>query len=343
MGDKPRELVPMEIFLKMRTLSKQYESKVRDLKKQISEADGDEKKRLDQELIRIEDEEKNAYKMVASKLVFKQDAMRNYAQNIIGRAKVVYEQVMSGQEIDFDKFCKYDGFFRGVSFDRAEWQKALQGSLVTPLRYLFEANGATQLNAMTRAPDEKGEWVDMTVGEAMMGHQILDIPTFRTLKTDVTPDEWKALKDQGYRTRGKWIIQPNGKYKINYDRVQNNKRTVWKQWMLMKLGGDLWQHVTRHSTDPAFDMHHYLQILEAIEKLPTALAGDEYDMQGVRITDTFFTHHQMQWLKRISGTTNMQLFNRQFWADIAQGDKRKKDPKFGESANIIISAIFKGY
>ncbi|HWY79723.1 MAG TPA: hypothetical protein VNW29_05175 [Candidatus Sulfotelmatobacter sp.] len=340
-----RNKTPMEIFNDLNAKSEEWDSMRRRLKDKLAKTPEDnkaERDRILQELDRVEELSKNEYKMLAGQLEFNQDAMRNYAQNIIGRGRVLYETLMGAKEIDFDKFCKYDGMFRGISFDRAAWQKELQGGLITPLRYLFDANGATQLNMLTRAPDENGNMQTMTLAEAMMGHQVLDVPELRTQRKDLTPEKWKAMKQLGYRQRGKYIIRPDGKHDINYNKVQENKRMVYKQWMLMKLAGDLWQHISRHSTDPAYGMSHYMNVLDAIINLPGGMDGNEFDMQGARVTKAFFEKWQIQWLKKISGTTTTSLFNREFWINIFVGDNRKKESIFGESFSILMSAIFRG-
>jgi hypothetical protein len=349
---KSRKKTPMEIILQMHKSSEFWDNERKKVQEELKNANEDETKRLKQKLQEIDERSKNEYKIVAGQLVFNEDAMKNYAQNIIGRAKVLYEQVMSAQEINFEKFTKYDGIFRGVSFDRAEWQKAMQSGLITPLRYLFDANGATQLNMMVRAPeyggiDEKGKPIwnhkNMPLGEAMFGHQILDIPEFRQTIKDLMPDKWKEMREKGYKWNGKNVVRPDGKNMINYDRVQENKTLAYKQWMLMKIGADLWSHIDLHSIDSAYGMEHYMNVLDAIATLPGGVEGDEYDMNGVRITKPFFSKEQMKWLKEISGTTPMKLFMRQFFADIFIGDKKKQETMFGESFGLIIGAIFKGF
>jgi hypothetical protein len=350
--EKRRSMTPMEIMMQMSNLRLKYDQERRRLKKQLDSASDSEAETLRQELAALDDEETTRYKILSSQLVFKQDSMRNYAQNIVGRSKVLYEQLMGANEIDFEKFTKYDGVFRGVSFDRAEWQKALQNGLITPLRYLFDANGATQMNMKVRAPtftgmDNKGKpkwkFEETSLAEAMLGYEVINIPEFRTQVSELSPQEWRERKAQGYKRRGRYIVKPNGRYELDANKMQENKTMVYKQWMLMKLGGDLWTHIDRHSTDPAYNMSHYLGIIEAIESLPGNLAGDDKKMQDVRVSEMFFSHHQMKWLRKISGTTMTKLYSRQFWADVFTGDKKKKESKFGESASIILTAIFKGY
>jgi hypothetical protein len=348
-----RQLTPMEIMIKMRRTNAKFETMTKELRDKFeSTTNPDEKEKILREINRIEDISKNYSKEFASQMEFHDHAMRVYSKNIVGRVSTLYGQVMKGQETAFDKFTKYDSVFRGVNFDREAWQDALQSKLITPLRYLFEANGATQLNMMVRAPvyagrdkDGNPKWEHkwQPLGERMMGHQILDIPEFRMRKKDLTPEKWSELKHEGCRIKGKYIVDRQGKHKIDYNKVQENKPMVYKQWMLMKIAGDLWSHIDRHSTDPAYGMNHYLNIIDAIRDLPGDLTSSEYDLRGARISKMFFSKEQIKWLRKISRTTMLSLFNHHFWADLFMGDKRKKESVFGESTGIILNSIFKGY
>jgi len=72
------------------------------------------------------------------------------------------------------------------------------------------------------------------------------------------------------------------------------------------------------------------------------LEGNEYDMKGVRIVKPFFTHEQIQWLKRMSGTTNVRLYTKALLSDIFMGGRDKKKSLFGDSATTILRGVFKG-
>jgi hypothetical protein len=152
-------------------------------------------------------------------------------------------------------------------------------------------------------------------------------------------EDWDVLKSRGFRKRRGYIIRPDGKHEIDYNKVHDNKKMVYKQWMLMKLAADLWSHIDRHSSDPSYTLEHYDNIVDAIKNLPGDIDGDQYNMKGVRNTQTLFDKHQIEWLERISGKNG--LFFRTFVQDIFMGDKRKKESLFGESTNIILGAIFK--
>jgi hypothetical protein len=356
---KKRNKTQMEVMLELRQIDLSCEREVKALeagfKSKIAQVSSKtEKDRLEKEFERrrteIEDKYKYYHKLGSGELEFNDNAMLVYAKNMIGMANPLYDRIMKAKETDFSKFITYDGIFRGPTFNQEAWQDALQSKLFTPLRYIFEANGGTQLNQRVRAPvylgrDSKNkamwEWREQYMGERMIGHQVLDIKDFWMDTKSIPKEELAERKRKGYRIRRGYIIRPDGKHEIDYNKAQNNKPMVYKQWMLMKLAADLWSHIDKTSTDPGYTLEHYENIVQAIKDLPGDMAGDEYDMNGVRITKTLFSKHQIEWLERISGKNKLAV--RTFWSDIFIGDKRKKESLFGESVSTLLGAVFKGY
>ncbi len=356
---KSRRKTPMEVIQEMVERNMDFERERRKLINEIeNEKTSEERKKLLQdELVKLEDIGKNDYKIIADQIGFDENVLRDYAGNHFANGVKLYDQIFGAHEIDFEKFTKYDSMFRGVSFDRAAFQKEVREEFLKPLRYLFQTYGALNMNMTVRAPvftgrtypdgKSKDNYVfrDMPLGEAIFGYQILNIPEFRQEFDDLQqtdPEKWKWMKSEGFKKKGKYIQRPDGRYEIDYNKVQENKVLAYKQWGLMKLGADMWAHITRHSTDPAYDMAHFTDILEAIESIPGEVFGSDENMTDTRVVKTMFDEKQMKWLKKISKTSTFRLFNRQFWTDIF-GGKHKKDTLFGESAGIIMSAIFKGY
>lgn len=355
-----RRKTPFEVMMEMTQKYSEEEGKRIDLEKRIKadeqrleslsgpqrEALRHEIEALREEYRKFEDRERDVYKVIAEQISFDENTLRDYSKNHLANGAKLYEQVFGAHEIDFDKFTSYDNIFRGVSFNTAEFQKNVKENFLKPLRYLYSTYDSINMNMNVRAPVFRGrtgdtdhwEFEDMPLGKAIFGHQILDIPEFR-MSSKVPKSEW----EQGWKKRGKYIIDEEGKHVIDYNKVQGNKVLAYKQWALMKLGADLWTHITRHSTDPAYSMEHYMSVIEAIETIAGEVMGDETDMRGIRAVKPYFDHHQMQWLKRMSGTTTFKLFHRQLLSDLFIGDKRKKESLLGETANIFLSSIFKGY
>ena len=330
-GNK-RRLTPLEVMERMREVSAGYEQARKELQGQIETATGADKQRLLQELNDLDELEKIDFKQVAGQLEFSQNSLQNYAANHVARAKVIYEQIMGAHEITFDKFVTYDSLVRGVSFNRAEFQKQVQEGFLKPLRYLYETYGDLNFEMKVRAPVFKGrkddkdiwEYKTMPLGEMIFGYEILNIPEFRK-------------KNKAGKAKKK-----NGRYEIDYAKVQKNQTLAWKQWALMKIGADLWSHIDRHGTDPAYDMAHYFDVLEAIETIPGEVWGDDKKMKNMRVVTPFFSHSQMKWLKKMSGTTTMELFTRGIFSDIF-ADKHRKGGLFDDSFSLITAAIFRGY
>ena len=324
-----------EVMMEMQAVSQSYD-------KRRDDAKGNK-----EELARIDAEEQKEFKLVAGELEFQENALLNWVANHQVRARQVYDQVSSGEQINFEKFTKYDSAVRGVSFDRAAFQEAVNDKLLKPLRYLFETYGELNMNMETRVLKFKGrdadgkdkwDWEDGYLGESLFGHQILDIPEFRKKANELT----KKDREDGYSRSGKYVKDRDGRYVIDYDKVQDDQTLVWKQWALMKMGADLWGHISRHSTDPAYGLAHYIDVLEAIESIPGEVMGDDTDMKKNRVVTPFFSHEQIKWLRKISGTTNFKLYGRAIMTDIFTG-KHRKDSLFGDSASIFIGAVFRGY
>lgn len=303
----------------------------------------------------FEKKEKDKYKTNAEQIGFDENALRDYVKNHYMNGAKIYDQVFGAQEIDFDKFTKYDGLLRGVNFDRAEFQKQVKENFFKPLRYLYSTYDSIHMNMLVRAPVFKGRdskdsdhwrFEEMPLGEAIFGYQILNIPEFRQEAEHfqkLNPEAWEAMKEDGYKKKGKYIKSPDGRYVIDYDKVENNKVLAYKQWALMKIGADMWTHITRHSTDPSYNMAHYMDVIQAIATIGGEVLGDDVDMTKTRVVKPYFSEGQLKWLKKMSKTTTSRLFTRQLFEDIFIGDKRKKESKFGESVNFIIAGIFKGY
>ncbi|MGI8420547.1 MAG: hypothetical protein ACR2LN_07965 [Candidatus Levyibacteriota bacterium] len=349
-GEEVRRLTPLEVMTNMQAITGKYEKEREKIQDKLGISTSEEaKKEAKRQLSDLDNLEKVDYKLMAGKLEFDDNALKQYALDHVNRAKTIYDQIMTAHEIDFDKFTVYDSAVRGVSFKRAEFQAAVQKEFLTHLRYLLASYDKLNFNMDVRSQvftgrDEKGKdtwkYETMPLGQAIFGHLILDVPLFRKKAKDITEED----KEKGYKRKGLYLVDRDGKHVIDYDKVQSSegKTYAWKQWALMKLGADMWTHIDRHSRDPAYGIAHYIDIIEALESIPGEVFGDETDMRKSRVTKSFFSHEQMKWLRRISGTTDFKLFTKAILTDIFQS-KHRKEGLFSESANTFLGAIFKGY
>lgn len=340
-----------EVMMDMQQVSGKYAALRDESQSRLREAEAAGNEQAVQEarakIAELDAKEQAEFKLYAGELEFKENALLNWVSNHQVRARQVYDQIAGAAEINFEKFTKYDSLLRGVSFDRAAFQEAVNDKFLKPLRYLFATYGDLNMNMPIRVLKFKGrkgddddvwEWEDGYLGEALFGHQILDIPEFRKKAKELTDED----KDKGYRKAGKYIKDADGNFVIDYNKVQADQTLVWKQWALMKMGADLWSHISNHSTDPAYGLAHYIDVLEAIESIPGGVEGSDKDMRGTRVVTPFFDHAQIKWLRQISGTTNLKLYTRAIFTDIFTG-KHRKGGVFDESTSLFLGAVFKGY
>jgi hypothetical protein len=278
-----------------------------------------------------------AYNRVAGQFEFKENAMVNYVANHIDRTRQVAEQIMGAKQIDFEKLAKYDPITKTMSFDRGAFQEQIQEKWNKQLRYMIGTYGELNFAMPVRASVFKGrdgdkdkwEYETIPLGEAMFGYEMLNIPQFRMCERD---------KD-GKEIEGKWMIR-DGRYVIDYNKVDADKTLVWKQFSLMKIGADLWSHIDAHSKDPKYSIGYFRKVLEAIEQIPAEILGDEYNMKDTTVGKYLFDKDQMRWLKNLTKTTNFRMLLR----GLRNDQKAKVDGGgWSDSAAIFINAIFRGY
>ncbi len=333
-----RKKTPLEIFQEINTEKARQKEGRRELEQAFEQAPENEKRKRQKALDDYDVRMAKVSSQIAGQLVFKENAMRDYAINHVSKSYLIYEQIMSAKEINFEKFTKYDTF-RGITFDRSEFQKELQAGLLHPIRYLFQNYGDLNYNMPVRynkfkgreGDEDKYEFETMPLGEAMFGYELLNIPEFRMNKKD------KNGKD----IKGRYEKDPStGRYVIDYNKVQNDKSTLYKQWVLMKLGADLWTHIDRHSTDPSYNVSYYFNVLDALATIPGEVYGDDEKMRNVLVAKSYFSKKQIRWLRQMSGTTNYRLFWKAMLDDFG---RHVDEPGLSQSFSLIISSIFRGY
>lgn len=349
-----RKKTPLEVMMELHEVMRIRKEKCEAIEKQIAqERNPDRKAQLVAELDNLEKSGEKSYKQVAGQMEFPQLALANYAANHLQRGAKIYGQIMGAEEITFDKFTHHD-VIKGVVFNRGEFQKAVQENLIKPTRYLWDTYGELNFNMPVRRPMFIGregdkdifEYKTVPLGEALFGYQMLDIPMFWKHEKVLGPDG-KPLKDaKGKDIEGKKVIKrADGRHEIDYDKVASEKgqTALYKQFVLMKFAGDMWTHIDRHSSDPTYDYHHFLEIIEALERIPAEIIGNDKDMRDVRVSKSFFSHAQIKWLRKMAKVDNYSLFKRQFIDDIFGGGHDKKGSGFGDSFSMIANAVFRGF
>lgn len=273
------------------------------------------------------------YRKRAGQLSYNNDAMRDYSANHVDRASKMWEIVSGAKEIDFTKFTKHDAYGR-VTLDRAAFQQEVQKNVLTHIRYMISM-GDIDYSMPYRAPKVvpdpnkkygwKTVWTDMPLGQALFGYEILDRHEF-----------WEKDKETG-----RWLYDENGRHKIDYAKVQKDKITLWKNWAVMKLAADFQRHLKRSAKDrSAFDINHhhtyYLHVLETLEAIPGAIMGDEYNMAGVTVPQSFFSHHDIAILKKKSGIGTTWFWTKYFWDSVSGKGEKESGFGFGEALGIMV-------
>lgn len=274
----------------------------------------------------------------SGELEFKQSALSNYYDDHVMRAQKTWEILMKAKEVTMDKYVQYDAW-GGVRFNRAQFQEDVQDNIIHHIRYFLNTYPDLNYNMKIKAMDQdltfknKGVPIfrEMTLGEAMFGHELLNREAF-----------WK--KDSKHKPI--CMVDKNGKpmkgiYEIDYDKVNNNKVLVWKQWFATKMVGDLWSHRAFHSTDSRFDLNYYKNVVAAIESIPGEIKQDEYSIRQQVVGTKFFDKRDMAWIKKGAKVENYNLYLRSVFRDIFLPDEPQSGIGLLEAFSLLTRQIVK--
>jgi hypothetical protein len=286
----------------------------------------------------------------ADRLTFPDNTMRDWASNHYARGAKIMDYILGASELKLEKYTTHDAF-KGVSFNRAEFQKEFQEGISKAYRYLRSTYGNIQYDMIVRSyldvPDvdektkqikmnkdgtikTKREWRTVPLAEALFGHQIMNTPEF-----------W--LKDE----KGNYVYQVDAKGKptkyhaINYKEINKNKLLLWKRELLMNVAAQLYSHRDWHSTDPRYDFRYYEKVLDVLSHIPAGVAGDEYDLRNAKVSKYFFTEEDMKWLRKISETTNWDLYMPEFFGAMFMAGKEKSNA-FSDFFTTLLKKITEG-
>lgn len=132
----------------------------------------------------------------------------------------------------------------------------------------------------------------MPLALSMFGRQVLDVHEFHLHNED------GSLKKDA-----------NGNNELNWDAMNTDegKTVVWKHLAMMKMASDFFAHRVFRSPYTKYDFRIIEEAYEALERISANIALDEDDLQKTFFKGTFFGHHDIGWMKKISGTTSMKL------------------------------------
>ncbi len=307
----------MEVMKEMSQLMSAHASKQRQLEQEIEVAsksgNKEVKDRKEKELAQYKKEMNDVIQNKAGEFEFKQAALSNYYDDHVMRAKETYDLIMKAGEVEMEKYAKFDAW-GGVHFDREEFQKDVQDKMIHPIRYFLNTYPDLNYNMVIRALDQTATianhgipiFRDMTLGESMFGHELLNREKF-WLKD---PKTHKPICKRDMKGR-----PVKGVYEIDYNKVNDNKTFLWKQFFMTKLAADLYAHRDMRSTDTRFDINYFKDIIKAIESIPADLKVDEYKMIQ-HTKGRFFDKADMRWFKKTIKVENYDLYVRAVFKDL---------------------------
>ena len=135
--DKTRKKTAMEVLLEMNETSTAYAAQLKQFEeKYMSAKDGPEKADALRELNEFKEKKSKKFLNKAGELTFQNRAMSNYYDDHLMRAHEIWETIMEAGEFSMDKYVRYDAV-GGVHFNRAEFQKDVQHTIIHPIRYFI--------------------------------------------------------------------------------------------------------------------------------------------------------------------------------------------------------------
>ncbi len=308
-----RDKTPMELFVELSEFRTIAASEIRLMRdKLMGMTRGTEEWKRQKDLVdAYEQQSEQKYQNIASQISIRQRVLSNYYEDHLRYASDIFKQVMNADEIGFDKFTDYN-VFGGVRFKQAEFQKEVQDTWIHKIRYMLDTYSSLNFNQTVRVLDQKEtsrrHWDDhresepafhdVPLGEALFGHEMLNIPKF-----------WKRDdKGRPINLRDNKGRKMKGLYEIDYLKVQENKQDVWKQWFMIKVAADLRSHKMLHGNDVRYNFTYYQNVIESLGRIPGNILQDEYKMKDTVVNERFFTKANIAWLREKAGVTNFNLY-----------------------------------
>lgn len=239
-----------------------------------------------------------------SQLVFGDNAMRSFTIDHLGRIYQTYAQIMNTEEVNLEKFTKYD-FANGMRLERGPFEQALKEKFFKPMRYAWSTYAGLDLTKKVRAYDSKNKtYREMYLAEAMFGREILDIEPFR-------------VKGRGHIS----IKADNWHEKINWEllRSRDHKYKLWRRAALYFIAAQIYMHRDHHSTDPRFNYWFYEQIIMALESIPLDIGGDEYNLQSSKAHGSNITKEEIKWLRKKASIESWRIAKNTFFLSLLGG------------------------
>jgi hypothetical protein len=347
---KYRNKTPMEVMIELSEFRTIFTKKLREYEYELQAIDpsnAEERARKQKQIDDFKTESNKRYQNMSQQMSFNQRTLSNYWEDHLSFGIDLYKELVSSEEIPFEKFTDYTPF-GGVRFKTEEFQKEIQDKWIHKIRYMIETYPSINLNQKIRILDQTATndrhwheddghghhrnmqpvYHEVTMGEAMFGHEMLNRPQFWKMDDRGKPIH---LRDRN----GKKI---KGKYVIDWEKVQDQKQAVWKQWFMMKLAGDFYSHRALHANDVRYNLTYYQNAVEAIGRIAGDLMQDEFGMKDTVSHEAFFNKQDIAWLKRMARIESFDLYWRAVLKDIFTDDK----PEEGIGLLLALSIAMKG-
>ena len=346
--DKPimRSKTPMEVMAELselRTISaKAIKEKERELEAIPKENQAEREAKI-REIKEFSSEANQIYQDRAQDMSFTQQTLTQYRLDHLEYGMDMYKYLVDNEEIEWEKFTDYN-IYGGVRFKQEEFAKVVQSELIHKVRYMFENFGSLNYNQIVRVmdqtktherhfkkhdPDDHDKhrnvepvFKDVRLGEAMFGHEMLNRAEF--WKRD---DKGKPINMVDRKGR-----KMKGLYEIDYQKVQDNKQALWKQWVMTKIAADLYSHRALHEDDIRFNFTYYQQAIEALGRIPGNLDQDQYKFKDTHVKEFFFNKADIAWIREKSNATNFSLYAGAFFKDVLL-----EDDKSDEGIGILLA------
>lgn len=273
------------------------------------------------------------YEGKSGQLLFPGNTLKYFAFDQIRRGMEIYEQIIQAQEIKLEKFTKIDPL-KGVTFERDQFQVAVQDKFLKPMRYLLSTWRQVDFAQVVwdnRGEESKTAWKQVTMAEKMFGRQMLDVPEF--WERIVPPEEGSADYDEKMRqynarisqndvvkvktrdAEGRWDDTYRIRNQISGKEINDNRTQLIKQLAKTRIAAELYEHVDLHSNDQRYDFRFYETIIQALERLPGGIESGELNMRDAKtILDPdkrYFSGDDIEWIRKNSHTERWRIYG---WA-----------------------------
>ena len=248
------------------------------------------------------------------RLKFKQFTELDYSGNHVGKAYQVFHSMMGAEEVNIDQIVKHEPF-RGLVFDRGKFEEQVKEKFIKPIRYAFSTYAnidysktmRVQKNAGDVKEGQKPEYEEKTFAEAMFGPSVLE-------------DFYK---------------KENGATVINKKELQSKEGRIklYKNVCRSILASQLKSHRERMS---GYSHMNYEQIEKFIEALESIKAVEiAADGETLSVKDSFFTHKDIAWIRKNSGTEKWRMLLTEVTPGVGLGVLGGIGKSFQDLSNFI--------